>query len=99
MANPFKAIFSWIKNLFTRPGLNQFLQKYIEDATALVASLAMVHSNQEFHQWKDLAFAKARERYGEGKDNWIAILIAFGFEAYKAKLEGTGNTAKLDVGK
>jgi len=87
MANPFKAIFNWVKSLFTRPGLQQFLQKYIEDATILVSSLAMVHNNAEFHQWKDEAFAKLKERLGEGKDNWIAILVAFGFEAYKAKLE------------
>lgn len=87
MANPFKAIFNWVKTLFSRPGLQQFLQKYIEDATVLITSLAMVHSNADFHKWKDEAFAKAKERYGEGKDNWIALLIGFAFEAYKAKME------------
>lgn len=86
--NFFKKVFDFIKGLFTRPGLDKFLSKYIEVGIQVVSRLALVNNNQDFHLWKDEAWAEVKRITGEVKGNWIAILVALAFEQIKAK-EGT----------
>lgn len=83
--NWFKKLIGWIKGIFTRPGLDQFLSKYWETALAIVANLALINSNKDFHLWKDDAWKKVQEATGELKGNWIAILVALAFESLKAR--------------
>jgi hypothetical protein len=84
MANPFKAIWNFFKKLYTRPGMQAFLEKYIDDAVMLVGQLMTKHNNAEFKMWADEAFALAKERYGELRGTWITILINLAYENLKA---------------
>ncbi len=85
--NFFKKVFGFIKGLFTRPGLDKFLSKYIEVGMEVVSRLAFVNNNADFHVWKDEAWAEVQRITGEVRGNWIAILVALAFEQLKAKQE------------
>lgn len=91
MANPFKIIvnvFKAIGRFLTRSGLDKFIGQYISVAIEVVNELAAVHSNEEFHKWKDKAFETIRDRIGKPvADNWIALLLGFAFEHFKAAQE------------
>lgn len=83
--NIFAKVWNFLKKLVTRPGLDQFLGAYIQLATQIVQQLALVNNNQEFHAWKDQAFAAVKAQTGQLKDNWVAILIHLAYENLKAK--------------
>lgn len=84
-----KKIFGAVKNFYVRSGLDKFLAQYVQVAVEVIAELALVNSNKAFHEWKDQAFVKIKERIARPvADNWIALLIGFGFEAWKAKQPG-----------
>lgn len=85
MANPFKAIWNFFKSLYTRPGMQQFLEKYIDDAVTLIADLMTKHNNAEFRMWADEAFRLAQTRFGELRGTWITILINLAYEQLKAR--------------
>jgi len=91
--NPFKwlaNLFKNIKQLFVRAGLDKFLGSYIQVAVEIVAQLALVNNNADFHKWKDAAFDAVKNRIGKPiADNWIAILIALAYENFKAQKPGT----------
>lgn len=86
MANFFEKIFDFLKHLVTRPGLQQFLQKYEQQAVQLVTELASVHNNADFKVWYQEAFEKAQADFNETKGTWISILINLAYESFKAKL-------------
>ena len=81
----FTKILDFLKKLVTRPGLDKFLSKYMVVAVRLLKDLADTHSNQEFHEWKDLAFRELQAITGELKGNWISILIGLAYEELKAR--------------
>jgi len=81
----FSKIWNFLKGLISRPGLQQFLAKYMAVAVRLLKDLADTHSNQEFHEWKDLAFRELQAITGELKGNWISILIGLAYEELKAR--------------
>ncbi len=85
MANPFKAIYNFLKGLFTRPGMQAFLQRYMDDAEKLIEDLATKHDNAGFYNWRDEAFELAKERYNEVRGTWITILLNFAYEAYLSR--------------
>lgn len=84
MANWLSKIWNFLKGLLTRPGLQQFLAQYMVTAVKVLSDLAKVHSNEEFHQWKDAAFVELQRVTGEIKGNWISILIGLAYEELKA---------------
>lgn len=85
--NFFKKVFDFIKGLFTRPGLDKFLSKYIDDAVDIVSRLALVNNNQDFRLWQDSAWKEVQKATGELKGTWIAILIHLAYENIKARSE------------
>lgn len=85
--NFFKKVFDFIKGLFTRPGLDRFLSKYIEVAVEVVSRLAFVNNNEDFRLWQDEAWKEVQRLTGEVKGTWIAILIHLAYENIKAKSE------------
>lgn len=85
MANPFKAIWNFFKKLYTRPGMQQFLEKYIDDAVMLIGELMQAHNNADFRLWADEAFKLAQQRYGELRGTWITILINLAYENLKSR--------------
>ena len=94
--NPFKwliNLFAGIKRFFVRTGLDKFLEQYIQVAVEIVAQLALVHNNEEFHKWKDAAFDALKNRIGKPiAGNWIAILVALAYENFKAQQPGVART-------
>lgn len=85
MANVFSKIFSFIKKLFTRPGLQAFLAKHQALGVAIVERLSEVHTNEDFHHWKDQAWEELQKATGELRGNWISLLLGFAFEELKAR--------------
>ncbi len=87
MGKFFSKIWGFFAGLATRPGLDTFLKKYMDLAISIVAELQQVHTNADFHVWKDLAWERLKLRTGELRGNWIAILVSLAFESLKAKQE------------
>lgn len=86
-------VFSGIKALFVRSGLDRFLGQYIQVAVEVVSQLALVNNNADFHKWKDEAFLTLKDKIGRPiAGNWIAILVALAFEHYKAAQPGVSRT-------
>ena len=86
----FVSLFNFFKKFVTRSGLADFLKENEDIVFDVVFELAKVRSNQGFDHWKDQAFERVRDRIRlkTGKivpDNWIAIAIHLGYEAFKAK--------------
>ena len=89
MASTFVKVLKFIAGLFVRAGLDRFLSQWQKVAVKEVEALALVNSNEAFHEWKDRAFARLKELTGQARDNWIAILIHLAYEVgVKAKGEG-----------
>lgn len=84
------AIGNFFKRIFSRPGLQDFLQKYEDLARKEVGELADINNGKDFHLWKDEAFNAIKAALiADGKnihDNWISLLMHFAFEEIKAKL-------------
>ena len=83
--NFLRKVFSFLSAVRTRPGFDKFFSTWQGDAIAIVLNLSTVNSNAEFHQWKDEAYRQLKERTGELKGNWIALLIGLAFEELKAR--------------
>ena len=93
MWNWLKRIFGGVKKFFVRTGLDKFLSQYIQVAMEVIAELALVHSNAEFHLWKDKAFERVRNEIGKPiAGTWIAILINLAYENFKASQPGVSRT-------
>ena len=82
--NIFERVFQFLKHLVTRPGFQDFLAKYEQQAVELIMKLAAIHNNAGFAEWKDEAFAQLKADTGELHDNWIAIAIHLAYETFKA---------------
>ena len=78
-------LFSLLKGLFTRPGLQAFLAENAEVVTHIVKDLADVRSGEDFHEWKNEAWSRVRAQVGNVAGNWISIAIALAFEELKAR--------------
>lgn len=78
-------IFSIIKGLFTRPGLDRFLEKAMGDARDIVRELADVHDGEDFHEWKDQAWLRLKGLVGDVAGNWESIAISLAFEELKSR--------------
>lgn len=85
MANVFTKVFNFIKGLFVRAGLDQFLQAHIDLAVSTLAQLMAVNDNAGLHEWRDQAFASLKAQLRTDKDNWLVILIHLAYENLKAR--------------
>jgi hypothetical protein len=85
-------IFDFIKGLFTRPGLNDFLHKYQAKAIDVIENLAKAHDSQGLDLWWDDAFAQfkglVQADIKNVHDNWLTIALSLAYEIYKAEKEG-----------
>ena len=85
MINWIKGLFSVFSKLRTRPGLDAFINSWLSTAYSELSALSSINNNKDFHLWKDQAFARLKERTGELKDNWIALLVNLAFEELKSR--------------
>lgn len=83
--NFLRKMFSFLGALKTRPGFDRFLSTWQNDAIEILLNLSAVNSNADFHSWKDQAFAQLKERTGQLRGNWIALVINLAFEELKAR--------------
>lgn len=83
--NWLKKVFNWLNGVRVRPGMQEFLGRWQEQALDLVIGLSQTKNNQDFHSWRSEAHQKAKEFTGEIKDNWIAIMISLAFEEAKSR--------------
>lgn len=82
-------IFSFIKTLATRAGLDTFLKKYQATAIQVVEDLAIVHSGVGFHEWQSVAFEKFKTLLEadkvEIKGTWMTIALNLAYEVFLAE--------------
>jgi hypothetical protein len=78
-------VFSFIKGLFTRPGLDRFLDQYLGVAKDVIQQLMDADPETNFHTIKQEAFHRLKAITGQLRDTWISIVLDLAYETLKAK--------------
>lgn len=94
-----KKFLTWFANFFrtfaVRSDLDHFLGRYLPVAVEIVFELAIVHSRDSFHEWKEVARLRLMSRVrADGlviRDNWIQIALALAYENLKARGFGSSS--------
>lgn len=82
--NWFKKVVSFIFKTAVRPGLDRFLENYLEIGKDVVLQLITTYPNVQFHSIRNQAFQRLKEVTGQQKDTWISILVDLAYESLRA---------------
>jgi hypothetical protein len=80
----FKKVLSFVFKAVVRPGLDVFLERYMEIARDTVSNLVETSPSIPFHEIKNDAFKRLKEVTAQQKDTWISILVDLAYESLRA---------------
>lgn len=80
----FKKVLGFIFRTAVRPGLDIFLERYMELAKDIVVQVLDSNSDVPFHDIKNEAFRRLKEVTAQSKDTWISILVDLAYESLRA---------------
>lgn len=83
--NWLKKILSFIGGLFTRPGLDKFLDQYLMVAKDVIEDLIDYEPDKPFHEIKADAFGRLKAITGQVRDTWVSIVLDLAYETIKSK--------------
>jgi hypothetical protein len=82
--NVFRRVLSFIYGRVVRPGLDGFLERYIELAKDTVIQVIRSNPNVPFHELKREVFQQLKIVTAQSKDTWISILVDLAYESLRA---------------
>lgn len=92
MWNWLKKLFTGIKAIFVRTGLDKFVKANFEKALVVVGQVLADNPGKSFHELRDLLFAALKKATLAPSDNWVAFLLALVIEHFKASIPGVART-------
>jgi hypothetical protein len=80
----FKKVLSFVFKSVVRPGLDVFLERYMEIGKDIVLQVITSSPDVPFHEIKSEAFRRVKEVTAQQKDTWISILVDLAYEGLRA---------------
>jgi hypothetical protein len=83
-----KKVVEVIRRLVTRPGMDDFIERWAQDAARELSWYIARHGLRGgLREWWDEGFLLIKSLTGQQKDTWVSILLLLAYDMFKAGQE------------